>query len=339
VKRPKLKMPKLDKPQFKRPQLKKPQFRGPQLKKPKLRGSRLKMPKVSRPRLGGPEIKAPRFVDDVYRDLRDRRLLPVVGLLLVAIVAVPIAISASSGGGPSATESTAVRPAEAPEAQAAVLAENPILRDYRERLDALKAKNPFKQQFQATDLDETAVQDTSAATQAVGAGAAPTGDVGGGGEVSTGTTSTDTSASAPPSTGGETGAPSGTGASEGEVQFFAFRVDVFYGLDGAVKKVKNVKPLEGLSPVGLFVGATEDAKKAVFMLSSDVVGVPGQGTCAPSPDNCEFLGLEEGDAVEILYQPAGTPQPAVYRLRLEQVRLVPVEKSPYAFEEPDGKSR
>jgi hypothetical protein len=326
VKRPQLKVPKLKKPQFRGPQLKKPQFRAPKLSKPQFRGPQLKMPRFSRPRIRGPQIEAPQFLDDLYRDLRDRRLLPVVALLLVAIVAVPIALSVSSSGPQFPTDSTAAVP-DAPEAQAAVLAENPVLRDYKERLDALKAKNPFDQQFQITNIEATEVQDTSAATESVDSGAAAAAADAGGGGVSTGTTSTDTVPSAPPETGGH------TGGSTAEPKFFAFRVDVFYGLDGDVKQIDNVKPLDGLSPVGLFVGATEDAKQAVFMLSSDVVGVPGEGTCAPSPENCEFLGLKEGQAVEILYQPAGSPEPAVYRLRLEQIKLVPVKHSPFSVEE------
>jgi hypothetical protein len=308
------------------PELKKPQFRGLQLKKPQFRGPKLKMPQFSRPRIGGPQIQAPQFLDDLYRDLRDRRLLPVVGLLLVAIVAAPIALSVSSSGPQFPVDSSGALPADAPEAQAAVLAENPVLRDYKERLHALKAKNPFDQQFQVTDIDETQIQDTSAVTEGVDSGAAAPAEAGSGG-VSTGTTSTDTASSAPADNGAQ---PADAGV---ETKFFAFRVDVFYGLDGNVKKVNNVKPLDGLSPVGLFVGATEDAKQAVFMLSADVVGVPGEGTCAPSPDNCEFLGLKEGEAVEILYQPAGAPAAAVYRLRLEQVKLVPVENSPFSVEE------
>jgi hypothetical protein len=311
--------------------VKRPQLKVPKVKKPQFRGPQIKMPRFSRPRIGGPQIQAPQFLDDLYRDLRDRRLLPVVGLLLVAIVAVPIALSLSSSGSQLPVDSTAALPADAPEAQAAVLAENPVLRDYKERLDALKAKNPFDQQFQVTNIEQTEVQDTSAATESVDSGAAAAADAGGGG-VSTGTASTDTVPSAP-DTAGEAGGSSQTGGSNAEPQFFAFRVDVFYGLAGDVKKVNNVKPLDGLSPVGLFVGATEGAEQAVFMLSSDVVGVPGEGTCAPSPDNCEFLGLKEGEAVEILYQPAGSPEPAVYRLRLEQIKLVPVNNSPFSVGE------
>src|ERR671916_709972 len=107
-------------------------------------------------KLAKPSVKAPPVVADLYRDLRDRRLLPLVALLVIAIIAVPIALSAS-GGAPATTATPAAEivPADAPEAQAAVLAENPGLRDYRKRLDALKSQNPFEQQFETSGLEGT----------------------------------------------------------------------------------------------------------------------------------------------------------------------------------------
>ena len=48
-----------------------------------------------------PEVKTPKFLTDLVRDLRDRRLLPLVAVLVVAIVAVPIALSKSAAQPPS----------------------------------------------------------------------------------------------------------------------------------------------------------------------------------------------------------------------------------------------
>lgn len=41
------------------------------------------------PELKMPEMKVPTFLSDLYWDLHDRRLLPLVALIVVAIVAVP----------------------------------------------------------------------------------------------------------------------------------------------------------------------------------------------------------------------------------------------------------
>ncbi len=82
---------------------------------------------------------------DLYRDLRDRRLLPVVIALAVAIVAVPFLL----GGGGSDPVSPSV-PAATSEAGAGgadplspvVLADVPGLRDYRKRLDEFQSRDP-----------------------------------------------------------------------------------------------------------------------------------------------------------------------------------------------------
>ena len=54
------------------------------------------MKKLKGPDLKMPDFKVPAFVSDLYYDLRDRRLLPLVGLVLVAIVAVPFLLSGGS---------------------------------------------------------------------------------------------------------------------------------------------------------------------------------------------------------------------------------------------------
>ena len=43
-----------------------------------------------------PELKTPDFLSDLYYDLRDRRLLPVVALVIVAIAAVPFLLGGDS---------------------------------------------------------------------------------------------------------------------------------------------------------------------------------------------------------------------------------------------------
>jgi hypothetical protein len=62
--------------------------KGPEIKLPKLKG---REPKPG----GGPKV--PEAVLDIYYELKERHLLPLVAVLLVAIVAVPIALG--EGGG------------------------------------------------------------------------------------------------------------------------------------------------------------------------------------------------------------------------------------------------
>jgi hypothetical protein len=275
-----------------------------------------------------PDIKVPPVVEDLYRDLRDRRLLPIVALLLVAIVAVPIALSASGGTRASTAAPTAeIVSAEAPEAQAAVLADNPGLRDYRERLDELKAQNPFDQQFETSGLEGTEVESGTETLDTVSSG---------GGDVATGTdtagsTSTSssgaTSTSSPDTSSGSGSVDTDGSTTEPEVLFYSFKADLQYGLEGEVKEHRNVKYLDMLSPVGTFLGASIDRKTAVFGLSSSVVAVTG-GECVPSPDACDFLSLEKGKSAVLAYQRPADPAPANYRLVVDDIRIVKVNEPP-----------
>jgi hypothetical protein len=290
---------------------------------------------VKRPELkfDAPDVKVPAVIENLYRDLRDRKLLPIVGLLLVAIVAVPIALSASGSTPASTAAPTAeIVPADAPEAQAAVLAENPGLRDYRKRLDALKKANPFDQQFETSGLAGTEVSSgTESTTSTTESGAAPVtgGDLGT--STSTGSTSPSTSTTEPStSTGSSGGSVDAEPAGESEISFYTFKLDLHFGVEGDVKEHRNVKLLDVLSPVGTFLGATLEADRAVFALSSNIVAVTGDGDCAPSPDSCDFLSLDEGGSVTMTYQREGT-EPANYRLVLDDIRVVKV-KNPPEFE-------
>ena len=279
-----------------------------------------------------PDVKVPAVVENLYRDLRDRRLLPIVGLLVVAIIAVPIALSAS-GGTPSSTAAPVpeIVPADAPEAQAAVLADNPGLRDYRERLDALKAQNPFDQQFETSGLEGTEVESGTESVDSVTSSGGGELGVSSGTEESTTTSpdSTSTSTSSPDSSG-STGGAVDTGDSttgEPEILFYSFKADLQYGLEGDVKEHRNVKYLDMLSPVGTFLGASIDRGTAVFGLSSSIVSVTGDGECVPSPDACEFLTLEKGKSAVLTYQRPGT-EPANYRLGVDDIRIVKVKEPP-----------
>ena len=112
--------------------------------------------------------KMRKFAEDVVYDLRSRGLLPVAIALAAAMVLVPAYFALTGSGGDSAADT--VQPVDLaeppPRTVNAVLAYDPGIRDYKERLDDLQSKDPFKQQFTApvggaSSLDQTV--DTSAA--------------------------------------------------------------------------------------------------------------------------------------------------------------------------------
>ena len=92
-------------------------------------------------------MRTPRFLENLYRDMRDRRLLlPALALLVAAdrgavrcseLVVQPSAVGPRRGHERRRRE-TAVEPA--------VLTEQVGITDYRKRLDSLQSKDPFRSQ-------------------------------------------------------------------------------------------------------------------------------------------------------------------------------------------------
>ncbi len=157
------------------------------------------MKELKRPQIKLPEAKVPGFLSDLAGDLRDRHLLPLVGLLLVAIVVVPFALS-SSGQSDSSDKSPGVAASDvatgsASAGQRVTAFANSVtgLRDYRRRLHDLSAKDPFKQQYADSAADGSGTAPASSgslppagsaaavSTGATGLPATPAGIPGGGG--------------------------------------------------------------------------------------------------------------------------------------------------------------
>lgn len=223
------------------------------------------------------------FVPDLIADIRNRRLLPVMVALVVAIVAVPILIA---GGGSDEVEGATAAVDLEPgsnESTPAVLTEAPVLRDYKDRLDAFEKKNPFRQQLSGPpksvqrQLDRQGSQSSSAlGTSDASTEAAPLADLGGASPADIGSPTS----SAPLATGGEAtggeestagtgaGVPpagdggSGSGGSEkpknneqppeeempevgpDEVLLITFKVDLRVGPEGDTEVQRDVKSLE-----------------------------------------------------------------------------------------------
>ncbi len=271
-------------------------------------------------------VKAPTFASNLYRDLRDRRLLVPALALVVALLAVPLVLSSSSTTTAPATSAVPGSASSGPEdpTSPAVLAEQLGVTDYRKRLEQGTRKDPFRRHF--TSLPKGAKLDTSSS-------------------LSTDTTSTDAtvSSSVEPatssgsstvssSTSGSPGSGSSPGAGndhERPVLFFVRRrIDVKVGPLGSVTEKERVKQLSflpsGGTPVVAYLGTNESGTRALFDVSSDVTSASGDGECRPSPSTCRFVSLKEGEVEKFDYAPdAGTP----YKLQLLAIRDV-VTKSP-----------
>lgn len=273
-------------------------------------------------------MQAPKLIQDLGRDLRDKRLLPVVGLLVVAIIAVPFLL----GGGsdpippPTGVSSADVNQGSAADAQAepVVLAEVPGIREYKKRLANFQKRNPFKQQF--TDSGgsaESSLNDTSSSDSLSGGGSS---------------SSLDSSSSASNSNSG--GSSSGGGeVAEPELILHSWEIDAKVTVEGKTEKVEGVKQLDFIpgrkTPVLQFIQGDFGESSAAFVVSPKVTDTRGKGECSPNNRNCEFLFLKDGKAHSFDYEPNGL----TYKIELTKVTLIEERVDPEEFSSEELRKR
>jgi hypothetical protein len=254
--------------------------------------------------------KVQKLFGDVVYDLRSRGLLPVVGLLLVAMVAVPVLISRGGGSSSSSPSlqaaSASIQPA--PEGERAVVAYSPSgIRNYKQRLNDQSAKDPFRQQFQVPASPAAASQLNS------------TVPVTGGGSASVPTSS---SPSTSTSTSSESGS-SGGGSKKKKKVNVTYQVNVLAGdVESTLTPFGDVTSMTPLpsptTPVVLFLGLTSDHKQGQFLVSNKVASLSGPGACVPAPDDCALLTVGPGQAEDLLYNGDGK----TYRIVVAAIKSV-----------------
>src|SRR5581483_6206397 len=233
-------------------------------------------------------IRTPRLASNLYRDLRDRRMLIPAIALVVALVAVPVLLkkSASSSPPPPAPVADAGAPSAA---EPAVVTREVGVTDYRRRLDQLHSKDPFRRHFMG--LPKSSKLSTTTPSTSSSTSSTSTADTTAGGTTSLGASATPspsaaTGATSVPGTG-SAGSPTGksTQPSGQEPRLFAFRVSIAIGRPGHLTHRSNVKRLTLLpspdKPMVAFLGVTSDGERALFSVSEDVSAVRGDGRCFP----------------------------------------------------------
>jgi hypothetical protein len=269
-------------------------------------------------------VRTPQLLTDLYRDLRDRRLLVPALALAVALIAVPMALSSSATPSPTApaTPPAASGHGKEPATEPAVLTRQLGVTDYRRRLERFNSKNPFEQQFTLPEVTSKVQQ--SSITEPSGV------TTSGGGSTSTSSTeeTTSTSSISPEAT---TPAPPSSEPSD-EAQkpttvVIQHRIDVKVGPQGDLVKKTGVKQLKMLpsstTPVVIFLGTSESGGRAFFLVSSDVTAVSGDGACLATTPTCQFLTLKPDEAATFEY----APDTLTYKLRLLAIKDVVVKKT------------
>lgn len=269
------------------------------------------------PELKLPEIKIPTFLLDLYYDLRERHLLPLVAVLAVAIVAVPIALSGSSGSDSDAESAIATPSAlPSPVGELVVAKAAPGLRDYRRRLEGRSIRDPFVQQYAKQDSEAAGASSGSSESTAVA-----------GSESSVSIEATSPSGSTTDITVESPSGDATTGVTK--TKYAVDTVDVRIvpvdsGDDAAASKAeptvrRRIAELTMLpsreTPVAVFMGASSDGKKALLLVSSDVQSVFGDGRCVVGSQICQLLALEEGLPETFVYG----PQARTYRIEILKI--------------------
>lgn len=274
------------------------------------------------PELKMPELKTPAFLGDLYSDLRDRRLLPLVALVIVAIAAVPFLLGGDAEDMyvPRPSAGLSALGAGAKASKLTVVEATPGLRDYHERLSDRSPSNPFKQRY--TGLPESAqVQSGSG-----GEGSGPA------------TTTESTTETTEITEGGGTGGSEPSGSSGGTAtQKLKLVIDVQISHtektpEGGEKmspfEVRHDVPvlaqLPGKkTPVVTLLGANFQTERLVFLVSHQVEAISGEYSCVTRGEICELLEVEEGMLLEFVYEPTGVR----YAIKVTRAAVIPARKN------------
>jgi hypothetical protein len=292
-------------------------------------GPELKMPKLRRPSLGSSNLKLPPFAADVLYDLRERRLLSLVALVVVAILAVPFLLGSSEEPPPPPSVGSAGEAAElevTPGPTLTVVQAKPGLRDYRKRLRGRTPTDPFKQRY--TGLPGGAQLESTVETSPTSSGSDPSAvSVTDEGDTVTVEVDEDGTGAGGGSDPGGARGRAGTRPAPDGGQFYAYRPDVRFGVAGSgnLRKYEDL-PIASLlpkeQPLLIFIGSTETGDRIVFDVSSEVVFVKGGGKCIGGRQSCGLLFIGAGEAVTLLTEVPGR----TFQLAVDSIDFVPVDR-------------
>jgi hypothetical protein len=311
--------------------------------KKEIKLSDLRLPSFSRPRRGsersatrsslkgktpskpkalssGPSVQLPKPLTDLYEDLRDRHLLPLVALLIVAIIAAPILLNKSSEKEqPPIVTGSAPAVGEAGESSFTVVPAARSLRSPGKRLAHRRALNPFRAPahgptvVEGGDANVTSSGDEAAAGSNTGDSASPSTPVTHESihiekSVESAPVEVPSAPSVAPIVPESTGEapiehsekPTSTTTEEVVVNnTVGYTVTLGTGVvPEALVEQTEVQPMTKLptakEPLILFVGLSQDDKRALFLMTSKVTGYYGALHCTVDKAACQMVELKVG---------------------------------------------
>jgi hypothetical protein len=277
-----------------------------------------KGPEINLSKLKSGDLKPPKAIGDLYLELKNQHLLPIVALLVVGLIAVPLLVGGSSDHHQSEGAGQPAIGGSTKEAALKVTRWTPGLLDYKKTLRGATAGNPF--------LPKVSEVEEEPGTQEVEAPPAPseikTETGGGEGSESPGSTP-ETTPHSPEEGNGEEGNRHGEEAGHNETG--AITVDVQVTTvheEGGVDRAPVRRELPQLTklpseaiPALTYVGPSEDRTKALMAVSSEVTAMIGDSKCVVHAEPCSLLALQVGAPETIVYGSRGL----TYRIELVRI--------------------
>lgn len=281
------------------------------------------MKKPKGPNMHVPKVETPTVLTDLWRELRERRLLPLIALLVVAIVAIPALLLKSE----PEPEVTPVANASGG-AQVARLTATPEyagLRDYRRRFKGRTPADPFE--VPEPEATVTPAEGESAAASSEAPAEASSSAVTQESSSSEASGATTPDSTQDPANGATT---SGEPVSGSELTYYTHSIDIrtVNGRSGPSphrgkpQVRRNVPTLTKLpskrGPAAIFLGTDLEGRMALLMPSPQVQLKGGGGHCLlGNAADCRLLSLRPGAAEELAF-----PDGRLARIKLLRVNLV-----------------
>ncbi|HUB74634.1 MAG TPA: hypothetical protein VL979_11430 [Solirubrobacteraceae bacterium] len=278
------------------------------------------------------------FLNSVKADLLDRRLTPLVALVVAALLAAVAYAVLGGGSKPSAPAgSSAAAPAAVPAGIAVsqassehAVAETPQGASTQHRGSA---RNPFKALAGANAAGASSASGASASgssttgSSSTGSGSSASSGSGGSSGGSPGSSGSSGSGSSGSSEAGskKTEEHSSTPKQSGSVYHVAVQFGALpSGSSGeaptltAYEDLKLLTPLpSSKQPLIVFRGVTAGGKSATFSLVGEAI-LHGSATCVPSPEQCQAIDLQKGQSEQLEYLEA-SGQVVTYELRITDI--------------------
>jgi hypothetical protein len=279
---------------------------------------------------------------DLWHDLRAKRLWPVALVLLAGLVAVPVVLSKKAEEPAVAPAAPAPKKADAPGADGpAGLAQVKLEELGQGTGSSLSSFDDPDDPFAPPPKVVARIT-----AEAKGADAPAGGGSGGDAKTESGSTGGGSAADAAPADGGsadggsggagggstdggsggdtgdtgDTTAPPVDGGEKTTTVDYTYVADVTFRANDRRRKIKAMRKLDILpdraNPLLIFLGVTQDAGNAVFLVDSTLAAA-GEGACKPSRSACAFLYLGPGSEHEFTNGEGDS-----YTLRVDEIRRV-----------------